>query len=41
MEITDTEAWEQIKKANGDPYGSRIVSYAEAWANLMETVSEG
>ena len=37
MEITDTEAWEQIKKANRDPYGSRIVSYAEAWANLMET----
>jgi hypothetical protein len=30
------------KKINDDPYGGRVVSYGEDWANLMETrMAEG
>lgn len=33
---TETE-YEDYKAKNTDPYGARIVSYGEDWANLMET----
>lgn len=34
---TGTEQeYEQYKAKNADPYGGRVVSYGEDWANLME-----
>jgi hypothetical protein len=36
MEIKDVEGWELSKANNTDPYGARILSYAEDWANFME-----
>lgn len=32
---TETE-YENYKSKNTDPYGGRVVSYTEDWANLME-----
>lgn len=36
IELKDVERWEEIKRANTDPYGARILSYAEDWARLMQ-----
>ena len=36
MELKDAEGWAKAKAANTDPYGGRVMSYAEDWANLME-----
>lgn len=36
MELKDAAGWEKAKAANTDPYGGRVMSYAEDWANLME-----
>lgn len=37
MTVKDKDGWEACKKSNTDPYGARIVSYAEDWARLMES----
>jgi hypothetical protein len=37
MQIKDQATWDAGKANNTDPYGGRIYSYAEDWANLMET----
>jgi hypothetical protein len=36
MKITDPAAWETWRSNNTDPYGSGVIRYAEAWADLME-----
>jgi hypothetical protein len=36
MELKDAEGWARAKAANTDPYGGRVISYAEDWANFME-----
>jgi len=36
MELKDAEGWAKAKAANTDPYGGRVISYAEDWANFME-----
>lgn len=36
MKIKDQAGWDEAKKNNKDPYGARILSYAEDWANLLE-----
>jgi len=36
MNIKDQEVWDSWVANNQDPYGSAIIRYAEAWANLME-----
>lgn len=36
MELTDVAGWAKAKENNTDPYGTRILSYAEDWADLME-----
>lgn len=36
MQVKDTETWAMGKANNTDPYGARIYSYAEDWANFME-----
>ena len=37
MKIIDQKAWDKCVKNNPDPYGSAVIRYAEAWANLMES----
>ena len=37
MKIIDQKAWDKFVKNNPDPYGSAVIRYAEAWANLMES----
>lgn len=36
MAVRDATAWEQQKANNTDPYGGRVVRYAEEWARLMQ-----
>src|SRR5882762_11307813 len=36
MKLKDAEGWAKAKAANTDPYGGRVISYAEDWANFME-----
>ncbi len=36
MELKDAKGWAKAKAANTDPYGGRVMSYAEDWANFME-----
>ena len=36
MQIIDQQGWDAGKANNTDPYGARVYSYAEDWANLME-----
>lgn len=36
MKIANQEVWQSWVKANTDPYGRGILSYAERWADLME-----
>ena len=36
MTLRDPAGWKQAKEANGDPYGSAVMAYAERWARLME-----
>ena len=36
MHLKDAEGWAKAKAANTDPYGGRVMSYAEDWANFME-----
>jgi len=36
MKITNQELWNKGLANNTDPYGARVFSYAEDWANLME-----
>jgi hypothetical protein len=38
MKLKDAEGWKRVNKANppSEPYGHRIVTYAEDWANFME-----
>ena len=36
MEFSDAEAWHEFTKNNTDPYGGRVVRYAEEWARLMQ-----
>lgn len=36
MNIKDVDGWANAKANNTDPYGARILSYAEDWANFME-----
>lgn len=36
MKVTDREKWNRWIKNNQDPYGSGVVRYAKAWAELME-----
>lgn len=36
MNLKDAEGWAKCKAVNDDPYGGRVVSYAEDWANFME-----
>lgn len=36
MEITNDALWQECKDNNKDPYGARVVKYAEDWARLMQ-----
>jgi hypothetical protein len=38
MELRDAEGWKQANDANppSKPYGHRVITYAEDWANFME-----
>lgn len=38
MKLRDVEGWKIAHDANppSEPYGHRIITYAEDWANLME-----
>lgn len=36
MQIKDQSAWDEWVKNNTDPYGGAVISYAQAWAGLME-----
>lgn len=38
MEIRDAEGWRKANEANppSEPYGHRVMTYAEEWANAME-----
>ena len=36
MKLKDKDGWELTVKNNQDPYGKAGVSFAEAWADLME-----
>ena len=40
MRIKDEEMFNKWKTNNTDPYGSCIIRYTEAWANLMESKIE-
>lgn len=42
MKISSQESWDKWVANNTDGYGSAIIRYAEAWANLMEAkIAEG
>lgn len=38
MQIRDAEGWKAANDANppSEPYGHRVITYAEDWANFME-----
>lgn len=36
MQLKDEAGWNKARAANTDPYGGRVMSYAEDWANFME-----
>ncbi len=36
MTLKDAEGWKKANAANTDPYGHRVMTYAEDWANFME-----
>lgn len=36
MELSDTDGWKKCVENNQDPYGARVVKYAEDWARLMQ-----
>ena len=36
MEFADEQAWGEFTAKNADPYGVRVVRYAEEWARLMQ-----
>lgn len=36
MKLKDEKGWTKAKATNMDPYGGRVMSYAEDWANFME-----
>jgi hypothetical protein len=38
MKIRDAEGWKKANDANppSEPYGHRVITYAEEWANFME-----
>jgi hypothetical protein len=38
MELSDAEGWKLANEANplSEPYGHRVMTYAEDWANFME-----
>lgn len=36
MQLKDEAGWLKTKALNTDPYGGRVISYAEDWANFME-----
>lgn len=36
MKLKDADGWGKFVENNQDPYGSCVVRYVEAWANLME-----
>jgi len=36
MQTNDQKEWDDWKAKNTDPYGGRIMEFAEDWANLME-----
>lgn len=35
--VTDVKAWSKCVSSNIDPYGKRIVDYAEQWGRLMQS----
>jgi len=37
MTLKDSDAWDDFKNKNTDPYGGAVVTYAERWARLMES----
>lgn len=37
MEFSDEKAWDRFVASNQDPYGGRVVRYAEEWARLMQS----
>jgi len=40
MKTKDQKEWDDWVANNTDPYGARIMSYAEDWADLMEAQME-
>lgn len=38
MKVIDEAKWAKVKEQNTDPYGARVVKFAEDWANYMEEV---
>ena len=36
MKLKDAEGWKKANDANTDPYGHRVMTYSEDWANFME-----
>lgn len=38
MRIKDADAWKKCNEANppSEPYGHRVITYSEQWADLME-----
>ena len=38
MQLLDAEGWKKANEANppSEPYGHRVITYSEEWANLME-----
>lgn len=42
IELIDEASWHLCKEKNTDPYGGRVIRYAEEWARLMQTrISNG
>ena len=37
FDVVDQEGWDKARAANSDPYGCRVIRYAEEWARLMQT----
>lgn len=37
FDVIDVVGWEKCKANNSDPYGGRVVRYAEEWGRLMQT----
>lgn len=36
FDVIDTDGWERCKANNSDPYGGRVVRYAEEWGRLIQ-----